>query len=317
MGNMGGLSKSFPDCPYHCSNGELFDRKAHKLYPCPYCEEQRKKIAKGATTDVEVIDEKTGRKTTVQQTLAEMLGVKKTISTKFVWEAVIQDFEKKYITEDSLDFLKSNLEEVYDHIVMGRVPEKSYVFGLGFKGNPEFVVYPLLARAYMEGLTICKPLSTFDILHRTVCEDTFEKEMTADILFISLPDDGNRTHLKVARTIMTGRAGKQLPTFFITTGEVSLYTSLYSQYGFSSLNSATAVFVRQKLTIDDESAYTKGSLPPDSYKPTEKTVIPNAVKRSETGAVKNYLTVDSITEKEIRQSRRTYKASSIFDDGLE
>jgi hypothetical protein len=277
------LKQSFPDCPYHCYNGELMDRKAHKMYPCPYCEEQRKKIAKGATTDVEVFDKKTGRRTTLQKTFAELIGIEgRNISHKFIWEAVIHETERKYITPDSLKFLEENLTEVYNHIVMGKRPKKSYVFGLGYKGDPELIMHPMLARAYMEGLTICKPLTTLDLLYRSIEYDSFREELTADICFVLLLPNGVKAQVSEAKALMEARSVKGLPTIFITTGSPRLFTMLYDRYPSSRQNLATAAFAKYDADLQAETKYDKLAFPPDSHKPKGEIVIPNTVMRAKT-----------------------------------
>jgi hypothetical protein len=271
---MAGLKRSFSDCPYHCSNGKLLDSKLHKLYLCPYCEGQRKKLVRGKRTlDVKSVDERSGRGVMVAKTFSQILkghGDGSTIIPyKFIWDDVIPEYEKEYITPDSLQHLEEKLMEVYDHIVMGRIPEKSYIFGLGYAGVTDLVMYPMLARSYIEGLSICKPLTVFSLRElilriKEYPEDLFiHEELEVDICFVKFSPTGLSKDIDNAKELMAKRAAKRLPTFFITDANPKELEDLHNRYGRSKLGLATSAYTIYKgsrFDNDKDKGYTKGPI---------------------------------------------------------
>lgn len=236
---MSELAKKFDDCPYNCSNGKILDRKIKKMIPCPYCSERKKELANQGIA--ETVDGNV-------ELLSTILGVENDyMKAVFSYDITVPDGERLYIEQESIDRQKAIADEVYLGLAVGQTPDKSYCFGLGNKGRIDRFVYPMLAKAYLSGLTVAKFISCTDY-NRLLVSMSYELDMyyDSDIVFMMICDGSSKADIAAAKGLMQSRALKGKATIFVTTWSVEACSILLGFWNDSSLFMATAVFLEYK-----------------------------------------------------------------------
>lgn len=233
------LVRGFDDCPYNCSSGKVLDRVQRKLIPCPYCSKKKKELAdKGFAETVEGNVEM----------LSTILGVENDyMKAVFSYDATVPDGERLYIEKESIERQKSIAEELYLGLTVGQKPDRSYCFGLGNKGRVDRFVYPLLAKAYLSGLTVSKFLSCTDY-NRMLVNMSYElgSLYSNDIVIMMICDGSSKADIAAAKGLMQSRALRGLATVFVTTWSIEACSVLLGFWGESSLFLATGVFLEYK-----------------------------------------------------------------------
>lgn len=231
---------SLEDCPYHCNNGKLMDYELKKIVPCPYCSEKKNELAKDGLaedTDGSIIS------------LPTMLGINnKYLNSKFIYESVIPDGEKVFLDEESVKKQGEVLEDIYLGLGVGELPERSYCIGLGYKGSIDRVAYPLLAKAYLSGLSVAKFISCTQ--YNRMCinmSDEVEGYYTKDLVIILIQDGASKADIASAKGLMQTRALNGKCTIFLTTWVIEACSMLLGYPFDDTYFLATGVFVEYKV----------------------------------------------------------------------
>lgn len=231
---------SLEDCPYHCNNGKLMDYELKKIVPCPYCSEKKNELAKDGLaedTDGSIIS------------LPTMLGINnKYLNSKFIYESVIPDGEKVFLDEESVKKQGEVLEDIYLGLGVGELPERSYCIGLGYKGSIDRVAYPLLAKAYLSGLSVAKFISCTQ--YNRMCinmSDEVEGYYTKDLVIILIQDGASKADIASAKGLMQTRALNGKCTIFLTTWVIEACSMLLGYPFDDTFFLATGVFVEYRV----------------------------------------------------------------------
>lgn len=240
----------FEECPYHCNdNGMLLDSNTGKLVPCPYCSKKKRKLL--AEGYVETIEE-----TSVP--LNELLGIRSEyLSTKFVYEAIIPDGEKLFLTPESIEFQKKAAEELYLGLTVGQLPESSICFGISIKGRIDRFVYPMLAKAYLGNLSIGKFMSCteFSRLSLDANNSDIDEMYKCDFLMMLLNDGATLADFASAKGLMQSRGIKGKPTIFVTTWTIEACSGLLGFQDEASYFMAKPEFLEYKKGKGKHSNY--------------------------------------------------------------
>ena len=234
------LKMSYDDCPNKCNNGEIFDYELKKFVKCPHCAEKRRQLAKEGMAEVD------GGSLV---TLPTILGINnKYLNTEFEYDALIPEGERIFLEDESIKRQKEVLEEIYLGLAVAELPDKSYCIGLGNKGRIERLAYPLLAKAYLSGLTVAKFISCGEYNRMCVnmaqeVEDYYNK----DFVLMLIPDGASKADIASAKGLMQSRALKGKPTIFITTWVIEACSILLGYYGEETYFLANGLFVSYKV----------------------------------------------------------------------
>lgn len=230
---------SFEDCPYHCSNGKLLDRNLKKMIPCPYCSEKRKELAK---ENVVMTDGGS------LKSLSEVLGVQNDfMKPEFDYSLIVPDGERLFIEKESLERQGDISNEVFLTVSVGQQLDRSYCFGIGNKGRIDRFAYPILARAYLAGMSIYKFISCTDY-NRMLVNMSYELDgiRNADFVMMLVCDGSSKADIAAAKGLMQTRALLGKATVFVTTWSIEACSILLGYFDDPSLFLATPVFVEYK-----------------------------------------------------------------------
>lgn len=235
------LANSFEDCPYGCTNGYLLDRLLRKRVPCPYCSKKKKELSdKGLALTVEGNVE----------LLSTILGVQNEyMKAVFSYDLVVPDGERLYLEKESLVRQEEVANDVYYGLTIGKLPERSYCFGLGNKGRVDRFIYPMLAKAYLSGLTVAKFVSCTDY-NRMLVNMSPDLDMMygSDFLAMFICDGSSKADIAAAKGLMQTRALRGKPTIFVTTWSIEACSILLGYWSDTSNFLATGVFVEYKVS---------------------------------------------------------------------
>lgn len=226
----------FDDCPFGCDeHGKLFDSATGNLVPCPHCASKRKNVV---STGEEIKE----------------LGIKEDFhSDELVYEDLIPENEIVWISQESIIYLYSTIRGVYDSIVLGEIPKSSYCFGLGYKGQVERLVYPLIKKAYKAGLSVFNFVTSQEVAYllqrssssQDVADELHKLTHEMDLAFIQLNSGAYKADVYSAKGIMETRAKNGKPTIFVTTDRAAAFDGLlWYQNDDVVLSMAKPVFVK-------------------------------------------------------------------------
>ena len=236
------IKQHFEGCPYGCnSSGKILDTSTGNMVDCPHCSKLKKElIAKGQAIEEE--------NNTVLP-LSEILGIKsKYLSKNYISDTIIPEDEKLFIEDNSIDYLKKETEDMYHQLSIGELPTNSYCFGISIKGRVDRLAYPLLAKAYLSGLSVGKFITCGNFASLQLhCDDLVDELYNADLVLMLLEEGSTKGELSSAKVLMQTRALKGKPTIFITTWTIEA-CSLLLGYSTDSENLflAKPVFVKYK-----------------------------------------------------------------------
>lgn len=232
------VQMSFEECPY-CTNGMVLNEELRIMEPCPYCSDKRKKLA-----DEGLAIDDSGR----TMSLPTVLGINnKYLKANFVYDAVVPEGERIWLEEDSLKRQEEVLTEIYLGLAVAELPERSYCIGIGNKGRIDRLAYPLLAKAYISGLSVAKFISCGD--YNRLCvnmSDELEEYYTRDFVVMLIPDGASKADIASAKGLMQTRALKGKPTIFITTWVVEACSTLLGYFDDETYFLARGVFVEYR-----------------------------------------------------------------------
>lgn len=205
------VKNHFEDCPYGCNEkGLLLDTNTGNMIQCPHCS----KIKKDLLLKGEAVEEASS----AIEDLSILLGIKsKYITDKLVFESIISKEEMSVIEPESINSLKEKIEELYKMLSIGDLPEQSYCFGLGSKGNIDKLAYPLLSKSYISGLTVAKFITCGEFSRILMVEEGVDEYYSADIVVMLIQEGSTKADISSAKGLMQARGLKGLSTIFITT----------------------------------------------------------------------------------------------------
>lgn len=243
------IKNHFEDCPYNCNaNGMILDSTLGKMIPCPHCSKKKKELlSKGfaETEENEVLP------------LSSLLGIENEYLTeRFSYDVVVPEGEAVFIEPESLESQRDIADDLYLSLSIGNLPEYSMCFGISIKGRIDRFAYPMLAKAYLSGLTVGKFISCSEF-NRLVfkMDDEVDDLYSCDLLLMLINDGSNLAEISSAKGLMQTRALRGKPTIFVTTWTIEACSGLLSGYGDESLFLAKPVFLKYKSSKGKNSHY--------------------------------------------------------------
>lgn len=235
------VKMEYADCPYKCSNGQVIDYDLKKLVPCPHCFKKRDELAKQGLAENDQGD---------IEPLHRLLGVaNKYLEAKFVYDAVVPDAERLFLEGESVSRQKDLLEELYLGLTVGELPDKSYCIGLGNKGRLDRLAYPMLAKAYLAGLSVAKFLSCSEYNRLYVAmSDEIGSYLEKDLVLVLIQDGASKADILSAKGLMQSRALKGKGTIFITTWSIEACSTLLGYFGEETFFLASGSFLEYKVS---------------------------------------------------------------------
>ena len=235
------IAKShFDDCPYGCNqNGMLLDAETKKMVQCPHCSQKKKELLREGYA----ISEKN-----TQVPLNTLLGISsKYLTEKFVYDTIIPEGERLFIEDESLKWQSEESEELYLGLTVGELPEESLCFGISIKGRVDRFAYPMLAKAYLNGISVGKFISSteFNRLQFNM-DESLDDFYNADLLFMLINEGSTRADIFSAKGLMQARALRGKPTIFVTTWTIEACSELLGFQEEGSYFLARPVFVQYK-----------------------------------------------------------------------
>lgn len=245
------IKMHWDDCPYGCNyEGKILNPNNGQMVPCPHCSERRKTLlAQGMAME---------ENTEKEVKLNTLLGVNsRYLSEVFVYDTIIPESERVFLDDGSVENQRSEAEELYNAMVLGMKPEKSYCFGISVKGRIDRFVYPMLAKAYMNGLSVAKCISCseFSRLQLRMNED-LDDYINSDIVVMVINDGCTNGDIAAAKGLMQSRALKGNPTIFVSTWTVEACSGLLGNRGEDyTMFMAQPVFVGYRKSKGKHSNY--------------------------------------------------------------
>lgn len=238
----------YDDCPLNCTNGEIMDYQLRKLIPCPHCSAKKKELA-----DKGLAEDDSGE----LLSLPTILGINNQyLKAKFIYDSVIPEGERIFLEDDSLKRQREVLEDIYLGLTVRELPERSYCIGLGNKGRIDRLAYPMLAKAYLAGLSVAKFISCGE--YNRLClnmSDELEKYHKNDFVMILIPDGASKADIASAKGLMQTRALNGKPTIFVTTWVIEACSMLLGYYGDDTYFLASGLFVEYKRSKNSKKSH--------------------------------------------------------------
>ena len=249
---------SFPNCPYKCTNGVLYNPYTGVKTPCPYCEEKRKE-------NIQNLNEEKDSKS-----IYEVLRITQQFTgSDYNFSRVIPDYAVKYITEESLMNVEKFLNDFMLSIGIGEYPDYSIMFNLGKKANAENIIVPYMLKAYENGLKVAPLLDTvslckmrhdleeygFNFSFSSDWGSSFNDYVNADICIVQIDTGVTQNGIDNVKGLMQLRATKNKSTFIFTNAWGSRIMDLCTEDDIKVKNLAFLVSVeyakKEKQEIDE------------------------------------------------------------------
>lgn len=225
----------YPDCTYHCNQGQYFDDLHGKMVPCEFCTSRRNtEVRDGILKDEEGVEEN----------LTEALGFSvKSAPLKIIEERIIPQSERDVMNYDTVVNFFNVLNAVMDRMRLGNDIPTSVVFGLPREGRFDLIAHPILVAAYKSGKKISPITTTGEYIRArsrvqsgdaSMAEETefYEKYFDTDVLIVILPSGVSEREILAGKSIMQERAVKSRSTMFLTTSPESSISELVgTRYG--------------------------------------------------------------------------------------
>lgn len=235
------IKRRFDECPYHCNdNGNILDTNQGKLIPCPYCSTKKQDMIKEGLVEVEGED--------FSLPLAKILGIENEfLNDRFVYSSIIPEAELLFIDEESVKKQSEIAENLYLNLAIGNVPSESLCFGISIKGSAEKFAYPMLAKAYTSGLSVCRFISCTEFNRISLDSNSDILDFyNADFVMMLINEGCLQADLASAKGLMQARALKGKPTVFVTTWTIESCSLFLGYWNNDSKSLATPVFVEYK-----------------------------------------------------------------------
>lgn len=236
------IKSHFENCPYSCNDkGKILDVQTGHMIDCPYCSKKKKELlAEGVA-----VEEETDNKVP----LHTLLGINsKYLTQNFVFNTLIPEGEKMFLEEDSINYLEEETTDLYHLLTIGELPTKSYCFGISIKGQVDRLAYPLLATAYLRGLSVCRFITCSEFLRVQLKADESIKDFyEADVVIMLIGEGSTKGEISCAKGLMQTRALKGKATIFISTWTIEACSLLLGyRNSEDTLFLASPVFVKYR-----------------------------------------------------------------------
>ncbi|MGV3076322.1 hypothetical protein ACEE21_14655, partial [Clostridium baratii] len=121
--------------------------------------------------------------------------------------------------------------------------------GLGNKGRIDRFAYPLLAKAYLSGLSVARFISCSEYNRLYVAmDDAIESYMEKDFVLVLIQDGASKADILSAKGLMQSRALKGKGTLFVTTWSIEACSTLLGYFGEETYFLASGSFVEYKVS---------------------------------------------------------------------
>lgn len=230
----------YDDCPYHCNDsGKILDTTLGQLIDCPFCSKRKKELlAKGyvESEDNNIVP------------LSTVLGIENPyLSTKFSYDSVVPDGELLFIEDESVEWQRSESQELYYALSIGQLPEISYCFGISVKGRIDRFAYPMLAKGYLNNLSVAPFISCTEYCRKVVnISEDLDLFLESDLVLMLINDGASLADISSAKGLMQARALKNRPTIFVSTWTIEACSGLLGYKDDTSLFLAKPVFLKYK-----------------------------------------------------------------------
>lgn len=205
---------SFPDCPYDCVDGQVYNTVLNIYETCPYCAEKRK----------EMVQDESNTKTEDGENIFDILRINEYYrGIEYTFDKVLSD--TSYFIPEPLKLLQESLDDLYNRLSIGDIPKSSYLYNLGAKANIYNFVYPYIIKAYKYGIPTTPVLSTVDLMESQMnLEKGISKEyidyVSTKISVVILNAGASYIGVRVLKGYMQERAKRGNPTLIFTTSKI-------------------------------------------------------------------------------------------------
>lgn len=293
---------TFPDCPYHCNQGKIFNPYKHTTTICPYCAEKRHAFLQQVKNSPKVDNRPKLQK---EKNILERLNLKPNMfGTDFDLGHVISDEERKKMLPESYIEVRDMTKKLMDTVTLGEKVDDSMFFFFGPQGNIPNFVYPLLIKSYESGLSVA-PLITGRNIVRLRSDITkevadgiegiscFEDLLKPDICVVFLDRASSLSDFDGAHGLMECRAYfSDKPTIIVSTklhNEI-LYMTKPNTMTEKALNLASlyCVYYERRVNINSDKIANL-----DKYKGVKSKRLEEQEKQEDRGK-----TMGALTEEE-------------------
>lgn len=209
-------------CPYNCDTKyKVWDSRAGKSVPCPYCSERvKEELATGFTPDGKA-------------TLGEQYHINHPV---FNWDRVFMQGALALYDSEKVEGVRTTIIDLIDLLRTGKLTW-SVAIGIKSKGHPEEVIEPLLAAALQGNKSIpsvqgwCKTPdgewarkgiipTALDFIQDKMKNDTenLQEYYSSDIVVMNM-NTKQTEDIKLIKGLLELRASRGLPTVLVTTLE--------------------------------------------------------------------------------------------------
>ena len=208
---------SFPDCPYGCVKGKLFNPYTKVSTPCPHCSEKREEVATGKLKDDD------------NKELYTYLKIPKSLwGIQFDKDKILPPSVQRYLTADSVKEVFDALCNLKSKLSVGEPPSYSMMFNLGREVNLVPLVYPLLMQSYIGGLLTAPLVTSSDLCALKVryksepkpnnlqWGDWYSDYLDADVCVVSIDSGLTDYEQGVVKSLLYNRALQERATILIT-----------------------------------------------------------------------------------------------------
>lgn len=225
----------YPDCTYHCNQGQYFNDLTRKMVPCEHCTSKRSaEVRDGILTD----------DAGVEENLTEALGFSvKSAPLLIIEDRIIPRSEREVMNYDTVVNFFKVLNDVMNRLKLGNKIPTSVVFGLPREGRFDLIAHPVLMTAYKTGMKVAPVTTTGEYMRsRSLVQsgeakmseeqEFYEKYFDSDVLVVILPSGVSEREILAGKSIMQERAAKGRSTMFLTTSpESSIGEIVGTRYG--------------------------------------------------------------------------------------
>ena len=245
----GKLLLSFPDCPYGCVDGRIFNTGLKSLEDCPYCKEKRESLVK---------DNNDSSKSNYDIDLYKELNIPEYYrGIDYSLDTAIPNTSR--LTEESVKNIDTYLVEIYNRLNLKQVLSYSVMINLGASGNIFAFIYPYMLKAYRKGLTVAPLISNIDIANNIIklergFDNSYLDWLECDVSIVTIQGGITHNGIAVIRGYMQERAKRGRGTIIFTNAKVDMYMKglLCSENNESCLHLARFISVEYISHKNDE-----------------------------------------------------------------
>lgn len=241
------LMLSFPDCPYGCVDGKLFNTGLRILEDCPYCKEKREQLVMSAETNE---SNETDIDLYTELNIPEYFR-----GIGYSEESLMPNLSN--MDKESVDSVIDFLTEIYNRLNIKQVLSYSVLVNMGAKGNVFSFVYPYMLRAYKNGMTVTPFISNFDIADgvnklESGVDNKYLDWLNSDISIVVVQSGITQGGVALVRGYMQERAKRGKSTIIFTNAVVSKY--IYNTLCIGK-EDATCLYLAKYISVSYYSDY--------------------------------------------------------------